>query len=835
MRTPRLVNWTIIVLSIYLSVIGGTFLTYAVLEFRIFHRIILYLVLGGWLLARLIRREPLPSTPLDGPLLALFLVYVGAMIFALDPRISLEFLWDQGIHILLFYVVVDLMRRYGPEAVVSPLLLAAGTLILTGILQVIGWYFGLFFFDPGWFEIGGWADPIPPRIYRLEIGPLAAPEMSGYLAALIPVALGWRMASRQPRVRVPLAVWLVGAIFLLVFTFSRGGLLSLAVGLGSLSLLRLADTSTGQTIIAQLRANWRARLIGVVVGMLLLAGVGGLLYWLGANRDALAGGSTLASDLERLDLWRSAWLAGWRDPLTGVGPFGFGRALRLTRNPEFGLGLDRIFRPHNLLLGVWAEAGLPGIAALGWLAIRVAAAAFRRWNNAEGAERIRVAACVAATLGLTAHNMVDLLLYTPNLLPYLLAGAYLVLPLEQAAMPSRIRRLAPAVILAVMLLVTGGWVISDRAYAFATRANRLEARGNVQGAVDAIEVALESDPGIGLYHMQYARYLGKLVLQDRAYLPDALHAYEIALAYDSTYDVPFANYALLLKLDGQMESALEAMQRAQAIYPVEPRYTLWISELAEQSGDLELARASYAAAVQQQPYWAISAFWDQTELRRAVRDNFLNSQGLQSIPRNDLRQMSAGCWPSLAGRDLTDYDLPQQESCEAEVALFVDDHPAEAIAHLDTAISARPGASGLYMLRAQVYLAVGDRSAAERDARTALFLGDPRGYLILGHLARLSGDLQLAESYYRRVVPNWGPRVGWALPLYSRRDTFTLAVEWTAPANAPDALAGWVALADLYEEMGDHARAQMMIEMIDGFDRFYLMGDDAHLDFVRVE
>ena len=69
------------------------------------------LVLVIWLLVLGRERRPFPATPFDGPLLALGVIWTASALASRDPRVSLVSAWRIWVHILFFYVLVDLMRR----------------------------------------------------------------------------------------------------------------------------------------------------------------------------------------------------------------------------------------------------------------------------------------------------------------------------------------------------------------------------------------------------------------------------------------------------------------------------------------------------------------------------------------------------------------------------------------------------------------------------------------------------------------------------------------------------------------------------------------------------
>ena len=116
----------------------------------------------------------LSGSALDAPLLAYFLANALSTIFAIDPRISLEFLWRLGVHVWLFYVIVGLFARRHGRDVFEALYLSSAVVILIRVFEFASWYFGLSWVLP--FQQGWPATTVPvpvaqslssPRRYRI--------------------------------------------------------------------------------------------------------------------------------------------------------------------------------------------------------------------------------------------------------------------------------------------------------------------------------------------------------------------------------------------------------------------------------------------------------------------------------------------------------------------------------------------------------------------------------------------------------------------------------------------------------------------------------------------
>jgi tetratricopeptide (TPR) repeat protein/O-antigen ligase len=766
-------KWLWILVALYVTFIGGSSITDLRLWPRIAHHLIMTALLGAWLIARLRKGQGLPSAaPLDAPLAAWLAAMAFATAFAVFPRLSLEAIWRGLVHTLFFYLILDMMRHHGARAVMEPLFFAAGVVILIGMLEFISWYFGLPMlpnFVQGWPPIGGLTHPIPPRIYRLAFTFSSPTALSAYLAMLTPFVLGWALTTRAPENRRALGLWLLGAIVTQGLSFSRGGWFSLAVSLPLFGLL------TWEEILRKVlrdRRTWIA--LGAIAVVLAVVGIG----W---ARHNLAG--HISGDAVRLDLWRSALEMARADPLTGVGPDGFGRALRQVRDPF--IGDDRIFTANSRPLMVLAEMGLPGLSVLIWGVAAMAWTAVRRLRGSSGIERVRLAGAVAGMAGFAAHSLIDEFYSLPVLVPLMVMAAYVLGP-ELRVSGQRWRRWAAVAALGILALGLVSWAISDLAQYHYTRSLRLTG----DEALAEIDRARRIDPAMDLYALQRAQYLGEMALSDSARLEEALTAYAEAIPLEETSDVAHANYAYLLLQSGDLESAREHMLRALAIRPRNATYILWAGVLAERTSARDEAIADYAQALAQNPMWAASDFWGEqgvTLLEEALPEALAlaepSQQGRALFYAGDVEGGIA-----LAAQVAGEEDTDAAWLTLGELYLR-SSAPAEAEAALTEALRRNDGLTRAYALRAEARLSLGDSAGAERDARMANFLStlDPgvstAGWAVLGQLAEARGDREAACADYARGVPPIILWQNWEMAVYRRAGRFYVLLDSPAPTR----------------------------------------------------
>ena len=810
--------------TLYLTFLGGTILTDLSYWPRVAHHAIVTVGLLLWMVFLLRNRRALPATALDAPLLAFFLANVLATIFAADPRISLEYLWRLGVHTMFFYAIVALMAGGYRRDVLEALFFVSSIVILIGLVEFVSWYFGLSFlstFRQGWPAVGGLSDPLPPNIYRLTFTLNVSTGLSAYLAALIPFGLSFALTARKDDTRRAFWLWLVGALIVEGLSFSRGGVLSLAASLPTFAFLAFySDTNRSQRAKRLLR-DWRV----VTVGLTLLLFV--TIIALASTQQSSSGHRS--GDMVRLDMWRSALQTFQQNPLTGVGPYGFGRALREARSPL--LARDNISTANNTILQVMAESGILGLAALLWIVGRFLWIGYHRWRAADGARQLQFAAACAGVLGFAVHSIVDTFVVTPFLLPMLVMAAFVTHQQREdgsahTKSPVGLANVfRPALLLVLISISALGWVVSDWAQYHYSRSQRLARHGQLSNALAEIEQARAIDPGLGLYAFQRAYLVGQLADDDPSHLDEAIAAYRDALVLDDTYDLHRANYAALLSESGDLPAASDQMAAAMSIQPAQMRYPLWLGGYAESLHDFEQAADWYEAALRQQPSWAASAYWQATDWRQqflAAQVDLAEEQG-QALLLLYASDPSAALTVARQKVEEHPEDIHAQATL-GEVALRAADFET-ALTALDEAIALQPTLARLYALQAEALLASGDLPAAELAARTAIFI-DPfgdgrRANFVLAQMAEQSGDLIAAEEGYIIAGPVLVLSQNWEVAVYGRRASFDYLPQLQAPGPTAYDFDPWQALIRLYRRQGRTQDVQAVIGVIRLHDPFY--------------
>ncbi len=754
--------------------------------------------LGAWAIASWRRRTSWPQTALDLPLIAWLAAALLSTASSVDLRASLNAIWQLAIWLLLWWLMVSAVRHGWETRLWQSVYLAGGVVCLLAATELAAWYFGLPLlpsFQQGWPEIGGLLDPIPPVLYRLAFTLSHSTVLSAFLALLVPPAICFALSSRVRDVRLGMVLWLVAAGSILAFTFSRGGILALAVSLPLLAV--------GVTQSPQLRERWsswsrgkrRAALAAVfVVG---LAAVAGAAYFVLSRMGDRVGG-----DVVRLDLWRSAFLMLQDHPITGVGAGAFGVAVRQVRDPL--LATDQIVTAHNVYLNAGAEMGIVGLLAGVWLLLTLTVIWWKRWKRCSpgGTSWWRLLGAGTALAGLAAQMMVETFSEPAVLLPATFFVAFIVAPdpsKQQARSRSRGWPWAVTLILLISGLLAKTW--DTRAYAQFRQSVAAIQQGDLEKAVAAAERAARQDPWLPLYdcHLAYLNGLEAVDGQDTALIA-ALEYYDSCL---DGMPVPGwldqLNMAAVQWQAGQKNEARQSVQEATANTPVE-----WLSWLnrglwAEEEGNQEEAIRSYYRVLVLDPQLAGSPFWRERsrtnwwpEIMAAGKESNGGStrwrwQVLLAAGFHHQVTAELESWLEAHPTDATAMALLG----EALVALG---RPAEAMPWLDLSLASAPARAESYVSRGEAETALGLYEEATRDLHTALFLKpDARVHLALARLAREIGDLDLAAGEYSRaqrvfVVPQKYPqvlyqRMGWSVPLpqvtwIGYRYDEEIALEW---------------------------------------------------------
>lgn len=568
---PRLALGALIT---YLVLIGATFNGILTPQIRLTAVIVLGVSMAIWLVVRArARGGRWHHTALDAAMV-LWVVAFGVSLLGNTEswRRIVMGLWYMGAYIVLWYALNDLVanRLVTRVSLVLILLFAGLMIILMAYVQVQTWM----------------RDSLPaitageaPLVLPRPVSTLGNPNtLASALVMLLPLSVGWMLTSPRRFVRLLMALYSLAALGLLFLTYSRGGWLAAAAGLGALFLGLLWDRDFLSP--ARWRAWWRAQSRGLRVALLSAAGLALVALVIGAAlfiHTFTIGGRTL--DL-RTFLYDTALTMFAEKPLTGNGLFTFGAGLaRLNSVPP----VQPHSHAHDLPLQVAAEMGIFGIAALALTVVLIVRAVRANLREAQTraprqllSDRTALILATSAFVAFCAHHIPDLAAMNPAIMILALVA------LAAAAAPVTPRRFSPAAgralnVLAVVgcgvLVVSGLW--GSFVYGQYTDAVSygINSRDYVEAAA-RLEPVIAADPDMAVYHQQRGFLLGLAAAEgDTTVLPDAIAEFERYTDLAPYYSLGWANLASLYAQAGQLDRAVEAMERAVALAPDAPAFT----------------------------------------------------------------------------------------------------------------------------------------------------------------------------------------------------------------------------------------------------------------------
>jgi O-antigen ligase len=349
------------------------------------------------------------------------LIGFASMLYAASPQrveIALsDYIKDAAIAI----IVVVLLQRGPPLRRVIWALLAAG--IFMGTLSVLQYLTGSFennfwgFAQAEWMQIVG-----DTNGYRLS-GPVGDPNFYAQtMIVLVPLALERMLNERGWMLRL-LAAWaLLASILTVIFTFSRGGFIALAVVLVAMLIMIPRRTAYLPFLL----------IAGVVLLAVLPSGYGERIFTL---QDVLAAGDTGLRTEDyalrgRVSENLTAWMMFREHPILGVGWSNF-PLLYQEYAQRIGLAPEAEERAaHNLYLEVAAESGLVGLAVFGvllWVLARSVLMAYRKFTQ----KGLALYASLSAALGVALLGYLTAAIFIHGAYPryfWLLVGVILALP-----------------------------------------------------------------------------------------------------------------------------------------------------------------------------------------------------------------------------------------------------------------------------------------------------------------------------------------------------------------------------------------------------------------------
>lgn len=281
-------------------------------------------------------------TTLDAPLFALFLLVLLSATLSPYGQYSLEAISMFLCYLALFYITLYTVRtRKQQRTLVYVLIGVAVLLVLLGFLKRLDLL-----------PVSWWNYPHQGSAGYSISGPYGnRNHLAGYLEMVIPLVVGLFLAKKR---RSPVfSVLLCLTVFLVVghiFSFSRGGWLSLSLSLTAMALVLLTQE----------------RFQSKMILFLLLVGFFAVLLFILSSREIVERILTLTTEQTIMEIggrraiWAEVFTMIGDFPLLGSGPGSFA-TVYLRYHPPV---LARFFEAHNDYLQFIAEIGLLFIPVL---------------------------------------------------------------------------------------------------------------------------------------------------------------------------------------------------------------------------------------------------------------------------------------------------------------------------------------------------------------------------------------------------------------------------------------------------------------------------------------
>jgi O-antigen ligase len=207
-----------------------------------------------------------------------------------------------------------------------------------------------------------------------------------YLVPLIGVAASVVLYETDRLIRTCALVFSALACVATLMSFSRGGYLAMAAVAVALVIsnarrwiLLPAVTAAGY-LVSQLPPV--ARRLAFELNL--------------SNPD-----NTLVS---RIKVWQATLRMLRAHPIFGAGMSGFPETIGPYRDGQF---LEQLQYPHNIVLNMWSEVGLLGLAAFTWIVVQVFRSALRGWRRCQDSWRPIQLGVLLAMVAVIAHGLVD--------------------------------------------------------------------------------------------------------------------------------------------------------------------------------------------------------------------------------------------------------------------------------------------------------------------------------------------------------------------------------------------------------------------------------------------
>ncbi|MDY6838790.1 MAG: O-antigen ligase family protein [Thermodesulfobacteriota bacterium] len=621
--TARVIETSLIALLVFTPLARGAVQPWAV---SIAH-FLTFIMVTTYLLGVVFGAQPRPGrTPLDLPLVALFLLALFSSLFSIERHSSVVALARLAHYVALYVIVVNTVRRRDQVRRLAYTIVAVGSfLALFGLIKYLG---GL---TPPWWD------------YDVQSAGLTATfvnknHLAGYMEMAIPVAAGLLLAARRGWEKALFAFSIFLLCVALTLSLSRGGWISATFALGLMCCLYLMKA----------KRHYKGLMVGavsvatvVVLTALASAPVVGRL-------ETLTHGEDMGKRQGRPALWAKTLDLIEDHAVLGTGPGTFPIAF----TPYRPAGVNSTYQyAHNDYLHFVSETGLFTLGIMLWLV-----AAFFPWATAKikatkseltlgitlGALSGMVAIMVHSLVDFNLHIMANATLFTvlaglvmsPAHGPWTAGRSPLRFPLSAATTMPVVKTALTVTMVGLFALGSHflyRWFMGDY---FIHRAKELEKTTGWNTSMGAYEKALQYGPGNPEYHYLFGRFYQmfakaakdegiKEMLFQRAWAE--LEEARKGSPRDARTYLALAQTSEGLGRLGQSASTDSTetwYQRAVSLYPHSAPYRYFLARHYKRAGDVEKALHHVSTMLALDPsadrYIRHHAFWDVPNIDKAA-------------------------------------------------------------------------------------------------------------------------------------------------------------------------------------------------------------------------
>jgi O-antigen ligase len=378
--TNRIIEVSLVVLIVFTPLARGTVQTWAV---SVAHFITLVMFTAYLLGVTYHPRPRFTRTPLDLPLIFLFLLAMVSSFFSIERHSSVVALMGLANCMIVYFVIVNAVRRRDQVRRVAYAVMIVGSfLALFGMIKYLGEI------SPPWWDYGTTSKGLTATFVNKN-------HLAGYMEMAIPITIGLTMAARKGWEKALCGFSLLSLCIALTLSLSRGGWMSEIFALGFMLILYVMRAKRQYRGLMVVTVS-----VATVVVLTALAStpVIGRLETLTHGEDMRNWQHRAAVRAATLDLIQD-------HPLLGTGPGTFATAFTAYRPAGVNA---RYLHAHNDYLHFVSETGIFTAGIMLWLVVAVFRSAIRKIKATKS--RLTLGITLGSLAGMVAmmvHSLVD--------------------------------------------------------------------------------------------------------------------------------------------------------------------------------------------------------------------------------------------------------------------------------------------------------------------------------------------------------------------------------------------------------------------------------------------